>query len=431
VPTVEQLEAAIEKRICIRCGEQPRVVWGGSFGIQAKIYRCGCWKTLDGGSVQPVEPVLGERETQKKFIARRLGRMVDQSLATRPDRLPLSLAEIKDYISPLATEQEAFVFLRFCQAQGLNPFVGEAYLVKYDKTSPAAFVVGIQAYLKRAAGDDSYQGYDAGIIVVDKNDGVVERDGEFQHPGDKLVGGWALIEMTNRVRPLKVSVNLAEYHTGKSTWNKMPSTMIVKVALVQGLRRAIPAVEEMHQVAGGIDIVVDEMPPPANEVSPPAGAQQQPSPDSRPESQSDEPVSVEDWLQTCPVHKQPWRDAKFGPFHSTSDGKGCGAKQVLSPLVVERIDAMADAIGFSKADTNDWFKQSYEGRTRSKLTVSEQVEAIAKFGEFVTQFSAMEEPGEAEEDDGDEDAEALASSKQAKDTADLFGSEAEKVEADA
>ena len=37
----------------------------------------------------------------------------------------LTMDIIKQYICPLATEQECYMFLQLCKAQGLNPFLRE------------------------------------------------------------------------------------------------------------------------------------------------------------------------------------------------------------------------------------------------------------------------------------------------------------------
>lgn len=43
----------------------------------------------------------------------------------------LSVSTIKKYINDKATDEEAYVFLQLCKARGLNPFLKEAYLIKF------------------------------------------------------------------------------------------------------------------------------------------------------------------------------------------------------------------------------------------------------------------------------------------------------------
>jgi len=59
--------------------------------------------------------------------------------------------DVKQYLCPLATEPEIFIFLKTCQAMNLNPFGnGEVYLIKYSTSEKAQIVVGYKAHLKRA-----------------------------------------------------------------------------------------------------------------------------------------------------------------------------------------------------------------------------------------------------------------------------------------
>lgn len=81
------------------------------------------------------------------------------------DNKDLTLENIKQYICPLATDEEAFMFLKLCQARRLNPFVKEAYCIKYSKDQPASFVVGKDAFTRRAEEHPQFDGFEAGIII--------------------------------------------------------------------------------------------------------------------------------------------------------------------------------------------------------------------------------------------------------------------------
>ncbi len=67
-----------------------------------------------------------------------------QLATTEPQALSpaLTTKKIIQYICPNATEKEAYVFLRLCQAQGLNPFLREAYLIKYKPDANPTMMVG-------------------------------------------------------------------------------------------------------------------------------------------------------------------------------------------------------------------------------------------------------------------------------------------------
>lgn len=139
------------------------------------------------------------------------------------------------------TEQELSNFIDICRYQKLNPFLREAYLVKYGN-SPAQIIVGKDAFTKRANASKRCKGYNAGIIVMNKKNGEISRKrGTFYLPQfEDIVGGWAKIYRTDWEVPLENEVSFSEYNTGKSLWKNKPATMIRKVALVQGLREAFP-----------------------------------------------------------------------------------------------------------------------------------------------------------------------------------------------
>ena len=139
-----------------------------------------------------------------------------------------------------ATDQEVAMFINLCKYQGLNPFLREAYLIKYDDKAPASTVVGKDAFTRRAAQIPECKGWSAGVAVVTQKNEYQEREGTIVLPGERLVGGWCAVGREGWQNPFKATVNLSEYNTGKSMWAKMPATMIRKVAIVQALREAFP-----------------------------------------------------------------------------------------------------------------------------------------------------------------------------------------------
>lgn len=143
------------------------------------------------------------------------------------------------------TEQEIMMFIQMCKYQGLNPFLREAYLIKFGN-APATMVTGKDTFVKRAAKSKLCTGYEAGVIVQ-KEDGTIEyRKGALVLPKETLVGGWARVYRKDWEVPMEISVGLEEYQRYNNkgdlmtNWQKMPATMIRKVALVQALREAIP-----------------------------------------------------------------------------------------------------------------------------------------------------------------------------------------------
>ena len=159
------------------------------------------------------------------------------------ETVELDAQTVRDYLtngSGNPSDQEVVMFIKLCQYQGLNPFLREAYLIKYSEKAPASTVVGKDAFTRRAAQIEECKGWQAGVAVVTKKNEYLEREGTIVLPDEKLVGGWCIVLRDGWEKPFKTAVNLGEYNGGNSMWNKMPATMIRKVALVQGLREAFP-----------------------------------------------------------------------------------------------------------------------------------------------------------------------------------------------
>lgn len=178
----------------------------------------------------------------------------------------LSPKMIKDYLvagNGQVTDQEVVMFLSLCKFQHLNPFLREAYLIKYG-TSPATVVVGKDVLLKRAMRSEKFGGLSAGVIVVNANGEIEEREGTFVLPDENLVGGWAKVIIKGYEVPFYSSVSMKEYSTGKSNWLTKPATMIRKVAVAQALREAFPeemsALYEQEEVKEVSDITLDTTP---------------------------------------------------------------------------------------------------------------------------------------------------------------------------
>lgn len=156
----------------------------------------------------------------------------------------LTLEIIKKYICPLATDQECYMFLQLCRSQNLNPFLREAYLIKYGN-SPATIVTGKETFTKRADRLPQYDGFKAGIIVL-SSDKIVYREGGFYTSSETILGGWAEVYRKDRAIPFRNEIKIEEYEGKKSDgtptkmWLEKRATMVRKVAIVQSLREAFP-----------------------------------------------------------------------------------------------------------------------------------------------------------------------------------------------
>lgn len=136
------------------------------------------------------------------------------------------------------SDQDLTQFISICKYNQLNPFLNEAYLVKFGE-APAQMIVSKEALFKRAEACNEYEGLQAGIIVMRKDE-AIELEGCFFQDGDVLVGGWCKVYRTDRKHPFVSKVKLSEYDKGQSIWKEKKSTMISKVAKVQAMREAFP-----------------------------------------------------------------------------------------------------------------------------------------------------------------------------------------------
>lgn len=174
----------------------------------------------------------------------------------------LNYETVKNYLvrgSGNVTDQEVLMFVELCKAQHLNPFLNEAYLIKFG-TSPASIVVGKDVFVKRANRNEHFEGMKAGIIVETSDGGIVEREGSVKGKKDTLLGGWCEVYRDDRKFPIKSSVALEEYSKPQATWKSMPMVMIRKCAMVTALREAFP--EDLQGLYDSCEIkdVPDKLP---------------------------------------------------------------------------------------------------------------------------------------------------------------------------
>ena len=335
----------------------------------------------------------------------------------------LSIEEIKRTICPQATDQEAANFLHLCRYMGLNPFVRDAYLIKYG-TAAASMVVGKDAFTKRADSHPQFAGMESGVIVQTSSNDLVNRKGTLVLPDETIVGGWARVARVDRKLDTDTTVAFNEFSTGQAMWKKMPGTMIEKVAIVKALRTAFPSTFSglYDQAEMGIDMTED-MEPIADsrntvEVEPVRASKRvkalqpdlathadQPDPEcgdcqadaaasnvttlprpagpppAPPAPKEDEPREIPDQgeLNWCPLHGEvEWALPYEGGYgvitttHQTEDGNRlCYFGQAYKDLF---ISTYAQMLGDN--NQNGWLKERFDGRTLSRLSPQEILTAM-------------------------------------------------------
>ena len=161
------------------------------------------------------------------------------------NEIKLTPSIVQEYIvgtdAPI-TNQEFKLFTELCKVRKLNPFLREAYLIKYKAGTPAQLVVGKDAILKRAVLNVNYDGMESGIIIQKEDGSIEERQGTFKLGDEQLVGGWARVYRKDWAHPIYSSVSFNEVSQRKSdgslnsNWSTKGATMVEKVAKVRALR---------------------------------------------------------------------------------------------------------------------------------------------------------------------------------------------------
>ena len=184
------------------------------------------------------------------------------------EQIKLTPSIVQQYIvgdSGTITLPEFKFFTELCKARKMNPFLKEAYCIKFGN-QPAQIVVGKDAILKRAIVHPDYDGMESGVIVqVIETGEIIERKGTFYlNSEEKLVGGWAKVYRKNWKYPTFCSVAFDEVANKKkdgqlnSNWAGKGATMVEKVAKVRALRETF-----IEDLSGMYD--ADEMNVPAPE----------------------------------------------------------------------------------------------------------------------------------------------------------------------
>ena len=184
-------------------------------------------------------------------------------------------------------------FTELCKVRKLNPFLKEAYCIKYGN-KPAQIVVGKDAVLKRAVLNPTFDGIESGVIVQNQQTGeLTERAGTFYlKETERLVGGWAKVYRKDWKYPTYCSVSFDEVAQRKSdgnlntNWATKSGTMVEKVAKVRALRETF--VEDLGGMYDEDEIPsVTDFPVSEPEIIPQAEPENNP-----PAEPEDEPIDV-------------------------------------------------------------------------------------------------------------------------------------------
>lgn len=167
------------------------------------------------------------------------------------EQLTITEHDVRNVLgAPTATPAEIRMFLELCRTQGLNPFIKEAYIIKYGNQA-ATLVVGKDVFTKRAQKNPRFEGMEAGLTLLLQDGSLIRRPGSMILPGETPVGAWCNVFVKGYQRPIYEEVSYQEYvatkydkQTGQwvpnKQWQTKPGTMLRKVAIVHALREAFP-----------------------------------------------------------------------------------------------------------------------------------------------------------------------------------------------
>jgi len=180
------------------------------------------------------------------------------TIRTEAGEVTITVNQVKKFLArgnKDITVNEAVEFIQMCKFNGLNPWVGDAFLVKFG--DECQMVISKYAWMKRAdKAGDRYEGFKAGVILLPRNwENKFKETGELPKPiyqegsitfSQDLVGGWAEVYVRGKKFPVRAEVDFNEYVGRKKSgeisrmWDMKPATMIRKCALVAAQREAFP-----------------------------------------------------------------------------------------------------------------------------------------------------------------------------------------------
>ena len=179
-----------------------------------------------------------EQKTNKFEIVTRTGEVLNLDKTT-----------VENYLAngQQISNSEFTMFFQLCKVHKVNPFLKEAYIVKYG-TSPATIILDYKVLQQCAEEHPAFVGMETGVLVVDKDGNEKERKGSYLLPNEILIAGWCEVRRNDRTCPTKVYAMFDEFKqykdkkTGElnSNWGGKPVFMITKVAKAQALREAFP-----------------------------------------------------------------------------------------------------------------------------------------------------------------------------------------------
>ena len=115
------------------------------------------------------------------------------------EKLKLDKATVMKYLTDNKeiSDSEFNMFFQLCKVNKVNPFLKEAYIIKYG-SSPATIVLDYKVLQQIAEDNPAYRGMRHGVVVTNDKGEVTERLGEYKLPGETLIAGWCEVYRKDR-----------------------------------------------------------------------------------------------------------------------------------------------------------------------------------------------------------------------------------------
>ena len=392
VVSYEEGKELVKRCVCGECGAPLTLPWGGAYGINSHIVRCSenlehegfvkqasYTEIMQRGEAIPIEVANVIERKEKSRMAEQLG---DQSKALEVYHTKALLSQdqaklILRTIWPDAPDVEVAKAAITCAMYNLNPLMKHLFLIPFkdQKTGENTWaqVIGINATRLMASRRRRY-GYVDGPRRMTEGE---QKDilGEVDHQNIWAItvvgtpdgsrapgyGSWPRNRQPYGTEKGNTQLNMAMLRSERNALSRLvPGEMPQDVEVYEeAYLPALPQVGEVETPPSEYEAEFGELPKAAE------GPQAEPSSDHS------------SWLKVCPRHNEPWFKDNFGKLtHKNEDGSWCKSIYVFG----EWFGLACMKCGWAKDDNtldiNDFLKRNFDGRTWSKMSPEEQLQAI-------------------------------------------------------
>lgn len=160
--------------------------------------------------------------------------------------IPLEQNKLRKYlkIPNQVPDEEIEIAIHKCFRLGLDPINDEVYLIpRNDKRKGhkvLTLTISVYSFIRKANDEPDYQGFEAGLVLLNKDNQIIHRPGTIKLADEKVIGGYAKVFRDGMKQPFTAEVSMDEYAGDKDLWVSHSRTMIRKTAITHAMREAYP-----------------------------------------------------------------------------------------------------------------------------------------------------------------------------------------------